>query len=74
MPTEISKPSQSRAQHRFWEAAEHDPKFRRRQGVSQETAQEFTEADRHNKKWKKKERVGKADEAMTPEIQELLKR
>lgn len=61
-------PSSSPAQRRFWQIVEHNPKIRREHGISQETADEWTEAD---KRKKKKEQV---DKAMSPEIQKLLRR
>ena len=39
-------PSVSKAQHRFMEAAAHDPKFAASHGISQSTASEFAHADK----------------------------
>ena len=61
-------PSESRAQHRTMEAAEHDPEFRRKMGIPKKVAEEFTDADKHSSNWKKRERVKKADLCLSPEI------
>lgn len=64
-------PSRSSAQHRLMEAAEHNPEVARRTGISRDVAHEFTEADRKNKNWRKKDHVAqKAD--FSPEIARLL--
>jgi hypothetical protein len=52
-------PSESRKQHNFFEAIDHSKKFAREAGVSQETAHEFTEADKRTDEWKRKERATK---------------
>lgn len=38
-------PSRSWDEHRFWEAAKHDPKFAKKAGISPKVAKEFTQAD-----------------------------
>ncbi len=53
-------PSRSRAQHNYFEWLQHDPEARRREGVSEETARDYTNADKRNKNWKKRQRVQKA--------------
>lgn len=39
-------PSKSKAQHRFMEAAAHDPGFAKRAGISPAKAAEFAHADK----------------------------
>ena len=56
-------PSTSKAQHRFMEAAAHDPGFARRAGISQATAAEFAHAD--------KGRVAALPERKRPKIKRI---
>ena len=42
-------PSKSPAQHRFMEAAAHNPKFAKKAGVPQKVAKEFVSADKKRK-------------------------
>lgn len=53
-------PSKSDKQHRFMEAAAHDPKFAKKAGISQKVAKEFVHADAAQKLYphqgKKKEK------------------
>ena len=66
-------PSSSRAQHRFMEAIEHDPAFRRRSGVPKDVAEDFDAADAHSHGWKKREHAKKAvDSGMSPDIYKAL--
>ena len=39
-------PSKSKAQHRFMEAADHNPAFAKKAGIPQSVAREFTSADK----------------------------
>lgn len=39
-------PSKSAKQHRFMEAAAHNPRFARKAGIPQSVAQEFVSADK----------------------------
>lgn len=43
-------PSKSKAQHRFMEAAAHNPKFARKAGIPVKVAKEFVAADKAKKK------------------------
>ena len=52
-------PSRSRAERRFWEAAEHNAEFAKKAGVKQSTAKEFTQADKAVSEKSLPERVGK---------------
>lgn len=45
-------PSKSAKQHRFMEAAAHNPKFARKAGVPQKVAKEFVRADKRKAKRK----------------------
>jgi hypothetical protein len=67
-------PSRSRAQHRFMEAAAHDPKFAERAGVSRDVANEFAHADGADDQWKHREHVAKkaAEQGMSLEIYKAL--
>jgi hypothetical protein len=67
-------PSESRSQHNYFEAIEHDPAFRHKTGVSRDVAQEFTNADERSHDWKKREHVAKkaAEQGMSPEIYKAL--
>lgn len=47
-------PSKSKAQHKFMEAAAHNPGFAKRAGISQKLAREFVEADKAKSKAKRK--------------------
>lgn len=40
-------PSISEKQHRFMQAAAHNPEFAKKAGISQSVAQEFTQADKN---------------------------
>jgi hypothetical protein len=51
-------PSKSPQQHRFMEAAAHNPEFAKKAGISQAVAKEFVAADA--KKAKKRSRSKKA--------------
>lgn len=42
-------PSTSPAQHRFMEAAAHNPQFAKKAGIPQTVAKEFSQADRAKK-------------------------
>lgn len=42
-------PSKSAAQHRFMEAAAHNPEFAKKAGISQKVAKEFAKADKSKK-------------------------
>jgi hypothetical protein len=42
-------PSVSAKQHRFMEAADHDPEFARKAGIPQAVAKDFVEADKKPK-------------------------
>lgn len=58
-------PSRSAAQHRFMEAAAHDPDLARKLNVPQKVAREYVEADKHDKDYRKRDHVAvsrKADE------------
>jgi hypothetical protein len=43
-------PSKSAKQHRFMEAASHNPKFARKAGVPQKVAKEFVAADKRKRR------------------------
>jgi hypothetical protein len=47
-------PSKSAKQHRFMEAAAHNPAFAKKAGIPQRVAKEFTAADKAKAKRKKK--------------------
>jgi hypothetical protein len=47
-------PSKSAKQHRFREAAAHNPAFAKKAGIPQRVAKEFTAADKAKAKRKKK--------------------
>lgn len=47
-------PSVSRKQHRFMEAAKHNPAFAKKAGISQKVAREFVAADKAKGKFKSK--------------------
>ena len=67
-------PSSSKLQHRYMEAVAHGMKPRDGKGPSKEQAEEFVEADKHSKKWKKTERAAeKSDPSVTERFQHLLK-
>jgi hypothetical protein len=53
------------------EMVAHDPSASRRTGVPRSVAEDFTEADRRNKGWKRKEHSAKATGA-SAEIAALL--
>jgi len=53
-------PSKSPQQHRFMEAAVHNPEFAKKAGISQSVANEFVAADAKKAKAKKKPRAQKA--------------
>lgn len=40
-------PSTSAKQHRFMEAAAHNPEFAKKAGIPQSVAQEYTQADKN---------------------------
>ena len=40
-------PSTSEKQHRFMQAAAHNPQFAKKAGIPQSVAQEFTQADKN---------------------------
>lgn len=40
-------PSKSAKQHRFMEAAAHNPEFAKKAGIPQSVAQEYTQADKN---------------------------
>lgn len=40
-------PSTSAKQHRFMEAAAHNPEFAKKSGIPQSVAQEYTQADKN---------------------------
>ena len=46
-------PSKSPKQHRFMEAAAHNPKFAKSAGIPQKVAKEFVKADKSKAKAKK---------------------
>lgn len=46
-------PSKSEKQHRFMQAAAHDPKFAKKAGISVKLAREFIEADKQEEKRRK---------------------
>lgn len=47
-------PSKSKKQHKFMEAAAHNPEFAKKAGISQKVAKEFTSADKSSGKFKPK--------------------
>lgn len=47
-------PSKSAKQHRFMEAAAHNPKFAKKAGIPGKVAKEFVAADKKAKKGKRK--------------------
>jgi hypothetical protein len=47
-------PSKSAKQHRFMEAAAHNPAFAKKAGISQKVAKEFVSADQAKAKAKRK--------------------
>jgi hypothetical protein len=47
-------PSKSAKQHRFMEAAAHDPKFAKKAGIPQKVAREYVAADKAKGKSDKK--------------------
>lgn len=54
-------PSRSAPQHRFMEAAAHDPTFAAEHHIPQSVAREFVQADMHNDSYKRhKQRVAHA--------------
>lgn len=68
-------PSQSRAQHNYMEGIAHGMKPRDGKGPSKEQAEEFVEADKKDKRWKKKEHAAeKADPSVADRFQSLLRR
>jgi hypothetical protein len=52
-------PSKSKAQHNFMEAIAHSAKFAKEAGVPQKVGKDFDAADKKNKSYLKKNRVGK---------------
>lgn len=53
-------PAQSKAQFKLMKAAENNPKFAKKVGISQEVAKEFTEGNKGKLRFSKlKERLGK---------------
>lgn len=50
-------PSESKAQHNFFEAVKNNPKFAKKVGVSQDVATDFVEADKHSESWKEQDHV-----------------
>jgi hypothetical protein len=46
-------PAKSKAQFRFMEAAEHNPKFAKRVGISPKQAAEYTESNKGKKSYSK---------------------
>jgi len=52
-------PSKSAQQHRFMEAAAHNPKFAEKAGISQKVAKEFVAADKKAAKGSTKRRAKK---------------
>lgn len=64
-------PSHSEAQHRMFEAVEHDPEVARKLGISRQVAHEFTQADKDSSRWKRKEHVAHKA-GMSPEIFNLI--
>lgn len=50
-------PSKSKAQHNFFEAVAHSPKFAKEAGVPQSVGKDFSAADKKDKSYKKKEKV-----------------
>ena len=49
-------PSKSAKQHRFMEAAAHNPAFAKKAGISQKVAKEFVSADKATVKPKSKKK------------------
>jgi hypothetical protein len=54
-------PSESKAQHNFFEAVKHNKRFAEKAGVSQDVASEYVEADKHSDQWKQQDHVPKQD-------------
>lgn len=54
-------PSESTAQHNFFEAVDHNKRFAEKAGVSQKVAGEYVEADKHSDQWKKQDHVPSKD-------------
>ncbi|HEY8276800.1 MAG TPA: hypothetical protein VIG52_07385 [Methyloceanibacter sp.] len=54
LKSEVVMPSKSAKQHRFMEAAAHNPAFAKKAGISQKVAKEFVSADQAKAKAKRK--------------------
>lgn len=52
-------PSKSVKQHNLMEAVAHDPGFAARAHIPQSVGQDFAKADKSDKSYKKRQRIGK---------------
>jgi len=59
-------PSKSKAQHNFFEAVAHSPKFAEEVGVPQSVGKDFAAADKKDTSYKKKERVSPKKGLLAP--------